>query len=105
MLSNPQFDPCRNRMGQGAGSPEFQFYHESQRIDYRSEKLFIALLVPIGAAVLFFVVIASAFFAQPNTTSRVGIKSKLDTDATRNPVLNAFATADAAISTKNGATK
>jgi hypothetical protein len=88
-------------MGQGAGSPEFQFYHESQRIDYRSEKLFIALLVPIGAAVLFFVVIASAFFARPNTTSRVVGKSKLDT-VTRNPVLNAFATADAAISTKNG---
>ena len=92
-MSNPQFHS------------DFLAYHNAQRIDYRAEKLFIALFVPIGAFIIFTVVICSAYLAQPNTTYRAVGKAKLDTEDTRNPVLNAFATADAAISTTNGATK
>ena len=91
-MSNPQFHS------------DFLAYHNAQRIDYRSEKLFLAFFFPVGAFVLFAIVICSAYLAPPNTTSRVVSKSKLDTEK-RNPVLNAFATADAAISTSNGATK
>ncbi len=90
-MSNPQFHS------------DFLAHHNAQRIDYRAEKLFIALFVPIGAFIIFTVVICSAYLAQPNTTSRVGIKSKPNEN--RSPVLHSFENVGAAISTKNGANK
>lgn len=95
MLSIHHFDE-----GQGFGNSADNEAFEG--VQYVAQ--FVTRTLIVTFAVIAFIV-AIAFCKSESPTSRVVGKSKLDTDDTRNPVLNAFATADAAISNSNGATK